>query len=80
MEKKTWFYKTGRISANTGPIIAKQEDNVLDSVRPSTLSSLKHLTCDLDIGRVVIVDLGWVVIVGQGRRSKVKVKCEKIVS
>ncbi len=44
----------------------------------SELSCLNRLTFDLHFGIVVNLDLGKAGIVGQGRRSKVKVKFQKL--
>ena len=48
------------------------------SVSPAELLQLNRLTYDLDFCIGVDLDYSWKPIVGQGRRSKVKVKCKKL--
>ena len=59
----------------------KLGDNVLGSVCPSVclsrLSQLNRWTFHLDVWHGLDFDLGQAVIVGQGRRSKFKVNCQK---
>ncbi len=56
---------------------AREIMHLVASVRLLALSKLNHLTCDLHLLHGVDLDHGWVGYVGQGRRSKVKVKCQK---
>ncbi len=69
---------------STAQLIAKQGDNALGSVRLCVrffaLSRLNRLTYDLhlDFCMGVDLDLGQVGYVGQGRKLKVKVKCQRL--